>query len=397
MLRSGIKAGQLLNQLILNQLITTAENVANMNVVARIRGLSDGDSTSLQNTIYFHQHRDRLVLINVYVSKTAMTPVSPILVSVKDTAGTNITSSFSEIDDTYDSYNFDKNGESYILYVARRTYSVASAGKTRIELVFDAINSTTKNFLNTKITEGLILQFSSAHTIINKVNEGDTSDYHLINDIKDAFKNRQSYALTCLNQSYATSKVTNNHIFDRLLSVMEDFNEYGVINNTKFDLVKLDSYDAVNNERPFSRAYINNTITAGTQFSYAIVTDTGDNLNKLLTNKNEYFPKNYDSTNKDWATPALYLDTRLSDNFMIASVLDDALNSYDMHHLWRNLTKRLIGMMAYPVIGESIITNEATTGAPVDAGIEIINNVDNLTFSRNFKLTSGFEARFSIV
>jgi hypothetical protein len=313
-------------------------------------------------------------------------------------AGTTITSSFSEIDDTYDSYNFDKNGESYILYIARRTYSVASAGKTRIELSFDAINSTTKNFLNTKITEGLIVQFSSAHTIINKVNEGDTSDYALINDIKDAFKNRQSYALTCFNQSSsATSKVANNHIFDRLLSVMEDFNEYGIKNNTKFDLVKLDSYDVVNDEQPFSRAYIDNTITAGTQFSYAVITDTRDNLNKLLTKKNEYFPKNYDSTNKDWIDPALYLDTRLSDNFMISSVLNDALNSYDMHHLWRNLTKRLIGMMAYPVIGESIITNEATTGAPVDAGIEIINNIDNLTFSRNFKLTSNFEVRFSIV
>ena len=390
MLTQGIKGGQLLDATFFNRLTDIAEQVLNINVTGKFLSLTDNQSSSLENKILHFQHRDNLALIGVFISESSsFSPSSPKINKVLAYDSTDLTSYFTQIDNSTDMFDFqDSFGNTYYLYLAKRTYSVSTTAKTRIKIEFDAIDTTIKNLDNSYFKELLVIQFDDTAQHITRPKEGELSTSETINGIKAAFNKRNSYNLTISNANNEVFAL--NFDFLKRIYIKEDLYEIGFTGGSHTDLraeIFPDTTD--DNETHYDRAYIRFSYHLGTKFNFANFIPTDSNF----ANFYNWVRKNLSSTLGFWH----YIDT---ENYLNTFISDsdekDPINAYDMFYFVRNLSDTLKGRLEYPVIGRGIFTEENTTGIPINATVVVRNNSD-LIFDRSFKLPNNYPVKFAIV
>lgn len=388
MLLTGFKGGNVLNNLRLNKLIDTAEQVSNINVCSHIKGLSNDNGNNGTNTIYHKQERDRLVLVAVYFSTTSLTTDTyPSLLNVTGMNGVDEASSFLYTSSDTEIFNFVKDDVDYILTVKKTIYSVSIGGLKRLKFTFKPMLP--KNWAGEKLNSMYVIQYDSVNTSIERTIEEGLSGITSLNQVKEAFRKRQSYNLTCegINASYAQ----DNRFWKNIL-VQEDLYEFGIPASSTLRF--LDT--AFTPPRSYQ---ISSTKTTGTTFSYSVA-DIGD-LNfrqfdwfRRSDTSSHHRLETFDGINYSNLSP-YYLYTNSTKNLAINSITNDALNSYDLVMLYRDYSKRLQGRLLYPTIGIGVITTEST-GAINFLDMIIKNREANADYDRYFTLTSGYKVKFAI-
>jgi hypothetical protein len=377
MLRTGLKGGNLVDFRYINLIAKTAEQIANVNISSKIKGLSDAGKTNIANTIYHTQIRDRLTLVAVYVSSASLSsPSYPFLNAVSDENGVNLLASYSSLGDALEEFDHEVDGAIYKVTFLKKTYAVDPSvldKRGKYEIYPMALSF--KDFDTTYLNSMFIMQIDANITDIDLLTESETSSYSYWNKIKEAFRLNMSYNMKCVDNN--GNEVTSVAVA-RFLNYMNDFYECG---GDEVDYYTSSIYGTY-------PGFFEKTVTAGTSFSYTVFTQNNVNTRKL--NQYKVSPDQGDSIQG-----ALYLTTTDTLNLAINSIFQDALNSYDLVMLNRDFANRLQGKLYYPTIGDSLVTT-GNAECPIDLNIVMNNNIDNLNFNKELTLINGYKLKFSI-
>lgn len=399
MLLSGLKGGNLLNNIKLNKIFSTAEQMTNINVCSHIKALSNGGGLDHNNYIWHTQKRDRLVLVAVYFSGTGLISATyPALGQALDLNGVDYTSAF--VNPNYDTETFDftRGTGSYRLTIKKTTYEVSAAGNKTLRFKF--IPLTPKSWVGEKLNSMYIIQFDSIKIDIANTIDGVVALKTDFNLVKQAFRKEFSYNLKIVD---ANNVATNANNMIPFISTENDLTEIGVpVNKRLRYLTKQEVFS------PFYAAQmIASSLTTGTLFSNEQFISSYFDLYSRLKNDatlaefklgmlfpylNEFGTVAYEYR----PGGMLYLTTATTENKALDSIDNDALNGYELTMLGNDYSDRLQGALFYPVIGQTLLTDDDTGGVYL-FDMVIKNNLTDAFFDLSFTLTSGYKVKFAIL
>lgn len=383
MLELGLRAGNLPDYRQLNLIASTAEQMANVNIIAHIYGLSDNDRTGTNNSIYYTQLRDRLVIYTIFVSESSLsTYLHPTLNSVYDIDNNDLTSNFVFISDTVEEFTKTVDEVDYKVTFLKTSYSVSSSAiDKRVKITFETITGA-KDFGDTYFNSLVVMQVDSNLTTISSLSDEQVSDYSWINKVKEAFRLNMSYSLTCVSEAIAYASYCRDTL--RFMNYYNDLYELGAFTNFNPQIVSSlsDIYDTGEfyNVVPY---YLTGTITSGTVFDYKTMTQTSANFNKGIEDEGRFINN------------ALYLTTTDTFNKAINSTQYDALNSYDLIMINRDYANRLQGQLYYSILGGAIRTSE-NPNVPVNVNVIFKSNIDEIPLDYEVTLINNFKLKFGI-
>jgi len=385
MLKTGFKAGMLVDYNILNQVILTAEQMSNVNICSKILGLSDADGTDTANYFYHTQLKNILCLVSVYVSDTSLTGATyPSLSSAFDESNNNLISNYSLISNLSEEFDYVGTEKTYKVTFLKTSYSVSAGGiGKRTKYKAYPISSSAKDFDNSLLNSMFVMQISNSLTSISLLEDDTISDFTNINKIKEAFRLNMSYNLISED---VNGKTTGGANIPEHIDLINDLYEIGSLTGDIPEIARINTY---NLEDVTFIHHLEKTTTSNTLFDYSVFTQNQDNQIKI----GRLVPSIYSTY--IGVSKGIYLTTTDTFNLAINSISQDALNSYDLVMILRDYSNRLQGKLYYPTIGNYIST-VGNPNVPIDLQITFNNNIDNLKFDYELTLVNNCKLRFAI-